>query len=96
MSQMHRLTSAVALAYAYSTAPHWAGGFCRPNNSGAMAMRRSAHGFFYAIRFMAGGVLGGCKARRLLSPLCKPGTSSAAICFAALVGGLNHYSGVQL
>jgi hypothetical protein len=51
-------------------------------------MRRPVHGFFYASRFMAGGVLGSRKARRLLCPLFEPGTPSAAICFEAFVGGL--------
>ncbi len=52
-------------------------------------MRRPVHGFFYASRFMVGDVLGSRKARRLLGPLCQPGTSSAAISLTALVGGLN-------
>ena len=50
--------------------------------------------FFMPSQFMVGGVLGSRKARWLLSPLCKPGISSAAICFAAFVGDLNYYSGV--
>lgn len=74
------------------TAPHWAGGFCRPKFPGAEVMRRQAHGFFYASRFMVGGVLGGLKACRILDPVCKPDTSSTAICFAALVGGLKPQS----
>jgi len=51
-------------------------------------MRRPAHGFFYALTVMVGGVLGSREARRSLSPVCKPDTSSAALSFAASVGGV--------
>lgn len=74
------------------TAPHWAGGFDRPEIPGAEVMRRQVHSFFYALRFMAGGVLGGCEACRILDPVDQPDTSSAAICLIALVGGLKSQS----
>lgn len=74
-------------------------------------MRRQAHSFFYASRFlmygltilkmvsplplMVGGVLGGREACRILDPVCKPDMSSTAICFAALVGGFKPLSRSQ-
>ena len=50
--------------------------------------------FFMPSQFMVGGVLGSREARRLLSPLSQPDTSSAAIGLRASVGGLYPYSGV--
>lgn len=82
------------IQYAAASAPHWAGGFGRPCQLGAEVMRRQAHSFFYALRFMAGGVLGGFRACRDLAPVDQPGTSSAALSLVASVGGFNHQLGV--
>jgi len=60
-----------------------------PNISGAAAMRRQAHGFFYALHIMVGGVLGGRKACRTQSPVYQPDTSSTALSLVAPAGGLN-------
>jgi DNA repair protein RadC len=85
---MNTLTSAACSGYANRTVPHWTGGFGSPKIPGAEVMRRQAHGFFYALRFMAGGVLGGCEACRTQGPVYQPSTSSAAQSLVALVGGL--------
>jgi hypothetical protein len=81
------LTTYNQRAYAEFTAPHWAGGLGGPNSSGAEAMCRKSRGFFYASRFLVGGVVGGRKACRSLSPVRQPATSSIAHCLAALVDG---------
>ena len=52
-------------------------------------MRRQAHGFFYALIILVGGVIGGESLADLV-PLCQPGTSSTAQCLTALDGGLQH------
>lgn len=72
----------------HATVPHWTGGFGRPVRKGAEAMRRTVRGFFYASRFLVGGVLGGREACRFLFPVDQPITSSAAHCLVALVDGL--------
>lgn len=68
--------------------PNVGAGLCNPNRQGAIAMRRQAHGFFNALTVMVGGVLGGLTACRILDPVCKPDTSSAALSFATPDGGL--------
>lgn len=75
---LNNLTVAGNRGYANRTVPHWIGGFDRSQSSGAEVMRRKVHGFFYASRFMVGGVLGSREARRTLSPVCQPDTSSTA------------------
>jgi phage anti-repressor protein len=51
-------------------------------------MRHKAHSFFYASRFMVGGVTGSRKAWRSPDPLVQPATSSTAQSLDAFVGGL--------
>jgi hypothetical protein len=65
-------------------------GFGRPFSQGAKAMRRKSRGFFYAQNpsSMAGGVVGGRKACRILDPVDQPATSSAAQSLVAPCGGL--------
>jgi hypothetical protein len=65
-------------------------GFGSPFSQGAEAMRRKSRGFFYAQNpsSMAGGVLGGRKACRILDPVYQPATSSAAQSLVAPRGGL--------
>lgn len=82
------LTKTEIIAYSVLTAPHWAGGFDRPYSSGAEASRRQVHSFFYALTVMVGGVWGGRKACRTLSPVDQPRTSSTARCLIAPAGGL--------
>jgi Rha family phage regulatory protein len=82
------LTAAGNLDYALTTAPHWAGGFGHSNIPGAEVMRRQAHSFFYALRFMVGGVWGGCEACRTQGPVDQPDTSSAALSLVTPFGGL--------
>ena len=72
-------------------APHWAGGFDRLIKTGAEVTRRKVRGFFYALQFMMDGVLGSCKARWDLSPVCQPDTSSIAQILTALSGGLKPF-----
>jgi hypothetical protein len=56
-------------------------------------MRRKSCGFFYAQNpFMAGGVVGSRKARRCLTPVYQPATSSAACCLVAPGGGFKATS----
>ncbi len=73
-------------------APYWAVGFGRPEIPGAEVMRPQVHSFFYALRFMAGAVLGGCEACRILDPVDQPDTSSAALSLVASVGGFKLLS----
>jgi hypothetical protein len=47
--------------------PHCSNGFCSPSSQGATAMRHQAHGFFYALSSMVGGVLGGLTTCRSLT-----------------------------
>jgi Rha family phage regulatory protein len=83
------LTAKLDSDYALATAPHWAGGFGSPISKGARAMRRKSRGFFYASRFLAGGVWGSFAARRTLCPVYQPCASSAALSLVASVGGFN-------
>jgi len=95
-SVMANLTAAINPVYAVRSALNGAGGLCKPYSQGAEASRRQVRGFFYALTsVMAGGVWGGREACRILDPVCKPDTSSAALGFATPVGGLNHSQGVQ-
>ena len=71
------------------TAPHCAGGFGHSCKTGAEVTRRKVRGFFYALHFMVGGVLGGFRACRDLSPVDQPDISSAAQSLVTSVGGLN-------
>jgi len=64
-------------------------GFGSPFRTGATAMRRNSHGFFYAQNpSMAGGVVGGREACRNLFPVYQPATPSAAQSLVAPRGGL--------
>jgi len=65
-------------SYHLPSAPHWAGGFDRLFKQGAEVTRRPVRGFFYALHFLVDGVLGSCKVRWVLAPVCQPDTSSAA------------------
>jgi len=70
-----------------TAAPHWAGGFGRSRSTGAKAMRHKSYGFFYASRFMAGGVWGSLRACRFLYPVDQPCMSSVALSLVASGGG---------
>ncbi len=70
-------------------APHWAGGFGHSCKTGAEVTRRKVRGFFYALHFMVGGVLGGFRACRVLSPIDQPDTLPTAQSLVTSVGGLN-------
>ena len=74
------------------TAPHCAGGFGHSCKQGAEAMRRKVRGFFYAIHFMVGGVLGGFRACRVLAPVDQPDTSSTAQSLVTTSGGLKPFA----
>lgn len=82
--------------------PSMAAGICSPVDSGAVAMRRKVHGFFYAHNFqnlqyvgfkiiMVGGVWGSRKACRTQIPVCKPDISSTALILIAPDGGQPPY-----
>lgn len=89
MRSLAKFDSAVNRDYDCRAAPHWAGGFGYSCKTGAEASRRMVRSFFYASRFMAGSVLGGREACRVLSPVDQPGTLSAAQSLVTLVGSLN-------
>lgn len=73
--------------------PHWAVGFGHSDKQGAEDMRRKAHVFFYALTLvMAGGVLGGFRACRVLAPVDQPDTSSAALSLVTSSGGLKSFA----
>jgi hypothetical protein len=86
----HCLTSITTAVMIRSHSQKTSVGIGRPFSQGARAMRHNPHGFFYAQNpsSMAGGVVGGRKACRILDPVDQPATSSAAQSLVAPCGGL--------
>ena len=79
-------------AYHLRSAPHWAGGFDRLFKTGAEVTRRKVRGFFYALHFMVGGVLGGFRACRVLAPIDQSDTLPAAQSLVTSSGGLKSFA----
>lgn len=83
------IDTAATRDYAVPAAPHWAGGFLQARLAKAQeGLCLTAHAFFYALTVLVGGALGGASLP-VLSPVCKPDTSSIAQVFAGLFDGLN-------
>jgi hypothetical protein len=83
--------------YAKPISPHWESGFGRPlkNRRKSYASNRS-RGFFYASRFMVGGVLGGSsQPAGFCSPVDQPDMSPIARGLVASDGGFNTVIGEQ-
>jgi len=79
-------------SYHLPTAPHWAGGFGHSCKQGAEVTRRKVRGFFYALHFMVGGVLGGFRACRVLAPIDQPNTLPTAQSLVTSSGGLKSFA----
>jgi hypothetical protein len=86
--RVQSLTSITPAVMIRSHSQKTSAGFGSPFRTGATAMRRNSHGFFYAQNpSMAGGVVGGREACRNLFPVYQPATPSAAQSLVAPSGG---------